>query len=65
MSKLILPGLIDIHVHLRTPGQEYKEDFHTASFAALAGGFTKIFDMPNNKVPITTLERLDEKIKKC
>ena len=63
MSKLILPGLIDPHVHLRDPGQTQKEDFYTGTCAALAGGFTTIFDMPNNKVPITTLKRLNEKIK--
>lgn len=57
-----LPGLIDIHVHLRTPGQEEKEDFLTGTQAALAGGFTTVIDMPNNKVPITTLGLLQEKI---
>lgn len=59
---LTLPGLIDIHVHLRTPGQENKEDFLTGTKAALAGGFTTVLDMPNNKFPITTKELLQEKI---
>lgn len=59
---LTLPGLIDPHVHLRTPGQTHKEDFTTGTMAALAGGFTTIVDMPNNATPITTLERLNEKI---
>ena len=63
MSKLILPGLIDPHVHLRDPGQTNKEDFYTGTCAALAGGFTTIIDMPNNRVPITTRRRLEEKIK--
>lgn len=63
MSKLILPGLIDPHVHLREPGQTYKEDFYTGTSAALAGGFTTILDMPNNKTPIATLSKLNEKIK--
>lgn len=63
MSKLILPGLIDPHVHLRDPGQTYKEDFYTGTSAALAGGFTTILDMPNNKTPIATLSKLNEKIK--
>ena len=58
-----LPGLIDIHTHLRTPGQEQKEDFYTGTSAAIAGGFTTIVDMPNNKTPITTLDLLEEKIK--
>lgn len=57
-----LPGLIDPHVHLRDPGQTNKEDFFTGTSAALAGGFTTVFDMPNNKIPITTVERLQEKI---
>ncbi|MCA9372089.1 amidohydrolase family protein [Candidatus Woesebacteria bacterium] len=57
-----LPGLIDIHVHLRDPGQTHKEDFTTGTQAALAGGFTQVFDMPNNAQPITTKARLDEKI---
>lgn len=56
-----LPGLIDIHVHLRDPGQTDKEDFTTGTSAALAGGFTTVVDMPNNAQPITTLERLQEK----
>lgn len=62
MSKIILPGLIDPHVHLRDPGQTHKEDFYTATSAALAGGFTTVLDMPNNAVPITTLKLLEEKI---
>lgn len=62
MSNLTLPGLIDPHVHLRDPGQTQKEDFYTGTCAALAGGYTTILDMPNNKTPITTKERLEEKI---
>lgn len=60
---ITIPGLIDIHVHLRTPGQTHKEDFQTGSMAAIAGGFTTVIDMPNNKVPITTLPLLNEKMK--
>lgn len=56
-----LPGLIDVHVHLRDPGQTDKEDFTTGTSAALAGGFTTVVDMPNNTQPITTIERLSEK----
>jgi len=58
-----LPGLIDVHVHLRDPGQTNKEDFFTGTSAALAGGFTTVLDMPNNKIPVTTFETLQEKIK--
>ncbi|MCA9332385.1 amidohydrolase family protein [Candidatus Saccharibacteria bacterium] len=61
-QKIILPGLIDPHVHLRDPGQTHKEDFLTGTSAALAGGYTTIFDMPNNAEPITTEERLNTKI---
>jgi dihydroorotase-like cyclic amidohydrolase len=62
MSTVKLPGLIDPHVHLRTPGQTHKEDFYSGSAAALAGGYTTIIDMPNNTVPITTDARLQAKI---
>src|SRR3989344_6340515 len=63
MAKITLPGLIDPHVHLRDPGQTEKEDFYTGTCAALAGGYTIVLDMPNNKVPISTFDRLGEKIK--
>jgi dihydroorotase (multifunctional complex type) len=60
---ITLPGLIDSHVHFRTPGQAHKEDFETGSRAAIAGGFTAVIDMPNNAVPITTAKLLREKKK--
>ncbi|HRJ76530.1 MAG TPA: amidohydrolase family protein, partial [Anaerolineales bacterium] len=47
-----LPGLIDPHVHVREPGGTYKEDWSTATQAALAGGITTILGMPNTKPPI-------------
>lgn len=59
---ITLPGLIDPHVHLRTPGQTHKEDFLTGTSAALAGGFTTVIDMPNNQKPVTSYEMLVEKI---
>ena len=63
MSKFLrLPGLIDIHVHLRDPGQTYKEDFYSGTCAALAGGVTTVFDMPNNLEPIFTTEKMNEKM---
>ena len=43
----LLPGLIDVHVHLREPGNEYKETIDTGTMAAAAGGFTTIMAMPN------------------
>ena len=46
-GKLVLPGLIDVHVHLREPGFEYKETIESGLRAALAGGFTGVCPMPN------------------
>ncbi len=46
-GKLVVPGLIDIHVHLRDPGYEYKEDIQTGTRAAVVGGFTSVACMPN------------------
>ena len=48
----LFPGLIDIHVHLRDLNQSNKEDFVTGSQAAVHGGFTTLFDMPNKNPPI-------------
>ncbi len=61
-GKIIIPGLIDPHVHFRDPGQTYKEDWLTGSKAAAHGGVTTVLDMPNNVPPITTPERLKEKL---
>ena len=44
---LVVPGLVDLHVHFREPGQEYKEDLTTGTRAAVAGGFTTVCCMPN------------------
>lgn len=48
----IFPGLIDVHVHLREPGGEHKEDFTSGTGAALAGGVTTVFGMPNTNPPL-------------
>ena len=48
-GKLVTPGLVDIHVHLRDPGLEYKEDIASGTRSAVAGGFTSIACMPNTK----------------
>ena len=45
----VMPGFIDLHVHLRDPGQEHKETVETGSQAAVRGGFTTIVAMPNTK----------------
>src|ERR687887_2049065 len=54
-----LPGLIDPHVHVREPGQTHKEDWDSATQAALAGGVTMILAMPNTKPPIFDAATLD------
>ncbi len=59
----LLPALIDSHVHFRTPGLEHKENWETAANAAIYGGITTVFDMPNTLPPTITLERLEEKEK--
>jgi len=53
---MILPGLVDVHVHLRSPGGEHKEDFRTGSAAALAGGFTTLLAMPNTQPPLVSFD---------
>jgi dihydroorotase len=50
----ILPGLVDMHVHLREPGEEYKEDLESGLRAAVAGGFTAVCCMPNTRPPNDT-----------
>ena len=54
-----LPGLIDPHVHVREPGQTHKEDWDSATQAALAGGVTMVLAMPNTKPPIFDAATLD------
>jgi dihydroorotase len=52
MTTLRLPALVDVHVHLREPGGEHKEDLTSGTAAALAGGVTVVLDMPNNYPPV-------------
>lgn len=54
-----LPGLIDPHVHVREPGATHKEDWESATKAALAGGFTTILAMPNTQPPVIDEKSLD------
>ncbi|MFH1391410.1 MAG: dihydroorotase [Candidatus Diapherotrites archaeon] len=62
-GKIILPGAIDVHVHFRSPGFEYKEDFFSGSLAALHGGITTIMDMPNTQPVTSTVKALEAKRK--
>lgn len=55
-GKLVLPGLIDMHVHLREPGQEHKETVATGVAAAVAGGFTAVACMPNTSPAVDSRE---------
>ncbi len=57
----LIPGLTDTHVHFRDPGLTHKADIESESRAALAGGVTTVFDMPNTVPPVTTVRILQEK----
>ncbi|MBM4241806.1 MAG: amidohydrolase family protein [Euryarchaeota archaeon] len=61
-GNIVLPGLIDAHVHLRDPGLTYKEDFQTGTMAAACGGFTTVLDMPNTVPPTTTSKAFSRKL---
>lgn len=61
-GKVVLPGLIDCHVHFREPGSSSKEDWLTGSQAAAAGGVTTVLDMPNTQPPTTSIKLLQDKI---
>ncbi|MCF1504483.1 dihydroorotase [Afifella sp. H1R] len=58
----ILPGVIDTQVHFREPGAEHKEDLETGSRAAVLGGVTAVFEMPNTKPLTTSAEMLADKL---
>ncbi len=60
---LLLPGIIDTHVHFREPGMTHKADICHESRAALAGGVTSVMDMPNVNPPTTTAERWQERMR--
>ncbi len=63
-GKYVLPGLVEVHGHLREPGMTDKETVPTGTQAAAAGGVTTVIDMPNTKPPTTTVARLKQKIEK-
>ena len=70
-GKHVFPGLIDMHVHLREPGYEYKEDVESGSKAAVKGGFTQICCMPNtdpimdNKVVVSYVKNRAKEVGLC
>lgn len=59
---VVLPGLIDEHVHLRDENRAYKEDFASGTAAAAAGGFTTVLDMPNNDPVTMSAKRLENRM---
>ncbi|MBN9291209.1 MAG: dihydroorotase, partial [Hyphomicrobium denitrificans] len=61
----ILPGVIDTQVHFREPGLAHKEDLETGSRAAVAGGVTAVFEMPNTKPLTTTEDTLADKVRRA
>ncbi len=63
-DSIVMPGLVDTHVHVNEPGRTDWEGFETATRAAAAGGVTTIVDMPLNSIPATTTtEAFDAKLK--
>lgn len=64
-GKAVVPGLIDVHVHFRDPGQTQKEDLMTGSQAAIAGGFTSVIQMANTSPKIDSKEKIIEHYKKA
>ena len=58
----VFPGIIDSQVHFREPGHEHKEDMESGSKAAILGGVTTVFEMPNTTPPTTTAESFTEKL---
>lgn len=64
-GKIVVPGLIDVHVHFRDPGQTQKEDLETGSQAAVTGGFTSVIQMANTSPKIDSKEKILEHYKKA
>jgi allantoinase len=60
-GEIVLPGLVDCHVHFREPGYTEKEGIESGTAAAAAGGVTTVIEMPNTMPPVLTVDRLEEK----
>ena len=61
----VLPGVMDTQVHFREPGNEHKEDLATGSLAAILGGVTAVFEMPNTAPPTTTRAAIEDKLSRA
>ena len=59
---LVLPGCMDTQVHFREPGSTNAEDLHTGSKAAIAGGITSVFEMPNTNPPTANMREFNNKL---
>lgn len=64
-GRLLLPGIIDTHVHFRDPGLTHKADMATESLAAVAGGVTSFIDMPNTRPATVSTEAVEAKIRRA
>ena len=62
-GQTVLPGCIDTQTHFREPGSTDTEDLHSGSRAAIAGGITSVFEMPNTNPPTSNYERISKKIR--
>ncbi len=60
----VFPSMVDIHVHMREPGFEWKEDFESGTLSALHGGVSFVLDMPNTKPPVDSMINFEEKYKR-
>ena len=61
-NKIVLPGIIDTQVHFREPGSTDREDLESGSRAAVLGGVTAVFEMPNTNPPTSNLVEFDKKL---
>jgi dihydroorotase len=61
----VLPGVMDTQVHFREPGNEHKEDLASGSLAAILGGVTSVFEMPNTAPPTTTRAAIEDKLSRA
>src|ERR1700743_404479 len=61
----VLPGAMDTQVHMREAGNGHKEDLATGSLAAVLGGITSVFEMPNTAPPTTTRAAIEDKLSRA